>query len=462
MVAHALHIRPSRPGAWLLGLLAMLLMLPAKTPAVEGVEGELRGAHRWSGEVLLSGPVLLSEGASLEIAAGTRVRALAPESSLRVQGVLRVLGTAQAPVVFATPQGWHGLLFERPELPQILRHARFSGAAAAIHAQAAQLVLEAVVFEGCDLALKALREARLEIQGGRFEGNRVGVDLELKSLAEIRDVHFVGNAEAALLATGGCRLNISDCFFQGNGKALSLLQKISGTIHANRFVGNDGALVATRLGAGLDVAGNLFEGNRVALASNTFSQPLVVDNRFVKNETAIASDQFSTGEFRHNLFQDNQSALINTRRADPLVTRNVFERNQVAIFCDFASYPQVRENNFFGNQMAVKLGTYQSAAGARPPGAQREAQAGANGPGPTPTFAEERPLQDFVDVSANWWGADTDLLASLDEQGNSPIFFDRRDETEVRSQDAFAAGGPIDWVRFRPWLIAPVADAGPR
>ena len=444
----------------LIGLMlcALLALLPARHTLALEIAGELHGAVHWSGEVLLTGPVVVPAGARLDIAPGTRVRAATADSTLRIQGVLQVAGEAEAPVEFLTPHGWQGILVDRPQEPPRIRHARFSKAAVALSVQAAEMHLDQVVFRDCTTAIKALREAHLLVMGSRFERNQVGVDADLKSLVDVRDSVFTMHGEAGVRVTNGCRLNVFSSRFADNGAGIVLLQKISGEIRETRFVNNDRGLNCSRIGEGLLVRGNLFEQNRIALESGTFSQPLLSDNRFLGNGTAVKSDQFATGEFLHNLFEGNGTALQNTRRADPLVSHNVFSSNGVAVFCDFSSYPRIRDNNFLDNPLAVKLGSFQSAAGARPPGTQREA--GFSGPA-QPRAGADAPTQDFIDASSNWWGEDTAQLAAGGSGGNPSIFFDRKDQPEVELGDS-EGGGVLDVVHFSPWLGAPVLDAGPR
>ncbi|WP_429884551.1 right-handed parallel beta-helix repeat-containing protein [Geoalkalibacter halelectricus] len=439
---------------------ALLWSLTARPASAMEVAGELSGHTRWSGEVLLTQEVVVLAGARLEIAPGTRVRAATAASVLRIYGALEVAGQAEAPVEFLTPHGWQGIVFERPDQPARIRYARFSGAATALTASGAEVQLEQVTFRECRTAVKGLREAHLRVRDSRFENNQIGVDAELKSRLTLQGCLFEGQAQAGARVATGSHLKLSDCRFVGNGAGLVLQQKITGAITASRFLDNDRGLVGTRTGAGLEVRGNLFENNRIALESETFSQFALSDNRFVRNQTAVKSDQFATGEFLHNLFEGNRTALKNTRRADPRVARNVFYGNEVAVYCDFSSYPRLHDNNFVENPLAVKLGPFQSAAGARLPGAQREV--GMIGPGPGAALnSPPDSIQDFIDASANWWGMDTPQLAAAGAEGNPSIFFDRRDQAEVELTDG-AGGGLLDQVRFSPWLNAPVADAGPR
>ncbi len=430
---------------------------------VTDASGPLQGTVRWSGEVDLAGPLTVLAGAALEIAPGTLIRVADADAILRVQGRLTIAGTEPAPVLIESPPGWGGIVAERPQAPLEIRHVRIAGAAVALSLDGAQGVLREVVFEQCAVAVRAVRDSRLRVARSRFADNGVGVELELKSRAEVTRTLFSGHREAALQAVNNCQASVSESTFRDNRKAVVVLQKFPGELRGNRFLGNDAALVLQRTGDGPLVQGNLFQDNDKGVQSSTFSRPALRDNRFVDNRTAVESDQFAAGEFLHNAFSGNDVALQNTRRAAPRVSHNVFRNNAVAIFCDYSSYPRVRDNNFTGNPLAVKLGAFQSAAGARPAGGEGDRSRMPPGMGPpSDLLVPEEAAVDFVDVRGNWWDEATAQLAAAGEAGNPAIFFDRNDRAGVEYSDKNGMGGRVDWVRYHPWLTSPVPAAGPR
>jgi len=448
-------------------LLAVLVVgLLLAQPAFPAAEQRLKGAVHWSGEIVMEGALRVPPTAELSLQPGTVIRIEKPDAAWKIEGRLRIQGTTDNPVRFETVAGWQGIMIEQGAPPAEIHHAHFSAAETALLLRGAEALVNQAVFRGCALALKAVRESKLNVRESRFLNNEVGIDLELKSRAVIRDTVFSGHGDAALKAANHSVVHIESCRFSENRQGVLGMRKFPGVLRGNRFVGNGQAVVCQRSGEGPALSGNHFEDNDEALVSTTFSRPQLSDNQFVSNRTAITGDQFAGGVFQYNLFEKNDSALRLTRRASPLVNRNIFRDNDVALFCDLGSYPLVRDNNFLGNPLAIKLGALQSAAGALSQGAMVEGER-------VPEGAPERKMalqrngptagQDYVDARDNWWGAATKTLRSPESFEQPTIFFDRDDYPAVDYNEGMAgAGGSVDRVLYDPWRTAPVNDAGPR
>ena len=445
-------------------LLAALVMgMCLARPAFSAVEQRLEGEVRWSGEVVMKGALRLPSTAELTLQPGTVIRIGKPDAVWKIEGGLRIQGTAENPVRFETVAGWQGIFVEQGAPPVEIHHAHFSAAETALFLQGARALVNQTFFRDCTVALKAVRESEVNIRESRFFDNGVGVDLELKSRAVIRDTVFSGHRDAALQAANNCALHIERCRFAENRRGVLGMRKFPGMLRKNRFVGNDQAIVCQRSGEGPSLSRNHFENNNEALVSTSFSRPQLSDNRFLRNRTAITGDQFAGGIFQYNLFEKNDIALHLTRRASPLVNFNIFRDNDVALFCDLGSYPLVRDNNFLGNPLAIKLGALQSAAGALSQGAM----AGSKGDAPeremTPQQNGLSAEQDYVDARGNWWGNATKTLRSPASAMQPTIFFDRDDYPAVDySENTAGTGGLVDRVLYDPWRMAPVGDAGPR
>lgn len=449
----------------MLSLSVLLFLVLTAIPAAGTTAPEqIQESMRWQGNVELAGPVEITSGVTLRIAPGTRITARTPQATLQVAGALLVEGTAEAPVIFLTPAGWQGISLQPGDERHLLAHVRFAGAARAVEGEAVALTIRHGTFEGCRIAVRLVRGASGLVENSRFIDNGIGVDVELRSVIEIRDNEFHGQKEAAVLAANSSRGPIRDNLFTDNRQGIALLQRYPGRVSGNRFLANDVGVSCSRIQEGTAIVANLFEKNEIGLKSEVFSRPQVSDNRFVGNAVAVRSDQFGGGEFVHNAFLDNGTALHNSRKANPRVAKNLFADNRLALFCDYSSYPQVRENNFVDNAMAVRLGDFQSAAGANGAAAEMAARRAGRSPfGQGVELPQDQQDQvDFVDVSGNWWGEDARLLAAAGKDGNVSIFFDRRDRPEVTYEDSGARGGRLDWVKFAPWLEAPVPEAGPR
>lgn len=446
----------------ILSLLAVLLLATgawALEPA-----GRLQGAVTWQGEVTLTQPVTVAKGAVLTIAAGTVVRPQTADSKLIVHGVLKVLGSAEAPVQFAARSGWQGIEFIEGAPGSTLEYAEFDQAAVALSSIATGFTLRHSTLKGCETAVKLLREARPLIEQNRFIGNRIGIDSEMKSAAAIRDNRFSKHTVTAILLSHNIVGAIEGNSFEHNKQGIGVLQKFADRIRNNRFVGNEIGIHCNQTQHTPEISGNRFEANQTALVNYSFAAPQVEGNRFIDNEVAIRNDQFGSPRVRHNLFRGNRTAIYNYRKSNPQVERNNLDHNDLALFCDYSSYPDVHRNNFSNNAMGVELGIYQSGDWENQFGSaaitQREA---ASRHSRNPQLAKvAKVARDVIDVSGNWWGADTVKFDLAGAEGNLEMFHDRHDQPRVYYEGFAPEGYIFDLVRFAPWLSAPVADSGPQ
>ena len=418
----------------------------------------------WQGEVVLEGDYLVPAGTVLRVEPGTRVRPLRPENRIVVQGVLQVLGTAKAPVIFAGPPGWAGIEFLAGPDGSRIEHAHFSQARTALSSAERVFVLRHSRFQDCDTAVKLLRKSGPQVTDCLFERNGIGIDNEMRSFPLIRNNRFLGQRKAAILASHNSSGLIEGNQFENNHLAISLLRPYADRIVNNRFRGNATAISCNQTQGTPVISGNHFEANGKALESFSFSAPVVENNTFSGNETALHNRQLGSPRVKNNLFTGNGIALDNVRKSSPLVEKNLLKNNRVAVFCDYSSYPRVKQNNFLGNRLAVQLGDFQSAELERRSGNRALAeqgailaQAGQNRPRTGPQLAGPEAVIDF---SNNWWGEDTAQLAAAGRDGNPAIFFDRRDQGARPGSQPMLEGYDLDLVVFHPWLKAAVADAG--
>lgn len=440
----------------LAGSLVLLLSLQVSA-------GELTGDVRWSGQVNLSESVVVAPTATLTIAAGTHISAATSQVSISVQGLLKVEGSAAAPVVFDGVKGWKGVEFMEAPPGSFFRFAEFYSTEAAISSFATHFKVENCVFKDNEFGVRLLRESSPVISASLFENNQVGIANEMKSGAEIRGNRFVGQTGSAILASHHSKGLIVDNHFEKNKQGLTLLQDFPDRIAGNTFTGNEVAIYCTQTKSTPLIEENRFDSNTYGIICFSFAYPVVRNNSFVANTTAVHNDQYGSPLIENNLFRDNVTALYNYRKSNPRVRLNSFEKNGLALFCDFSAYPEVKNNNFLGNTSAVKLGIYQSADWEKRSGSKKIMQQEATSRKSQNPLLANAPEEftDFVDVTGNWWGEDTARLAKVGKDGNSPLFSDRHDTPEVTYEDYGPGVYKLDSVKFFPWLDAPVTGSGP-
>lgn len=443
--------------------LAPLLSLAWASPssALEA-SGQLQGTVQWQGQVLLKETVQIAADAVLKIAAGTVVTPAHAGAKLVVQGQLTATGSEEAPIVFPAVEGWKGIEFVESRQKSLLQQVRFAAFETAISAIASSPTIVGCSFEEGGSAVKLLRESHSVIEGNRFTGNRIGVDVEMKSAPTIRGNTFSGHSVSAVIASNNSRGLIEDNTFEKNKQGVGIVQKYQDRIIGNRFIGNGTGIYCNQTQNTPLIADNVFKDNDQAVVNFSFSYPKVENNSFVGNRMALRNDQFGSSLVVHNLFRGNGTALYNYRKSNAKVTKNVFEKNDLALFCDFSSYPEVKQNNFLGNKRGVELGIYQSADWEKRSGSKGIVMKQARDRGSKNPLLSKAPTEftDFVDVSGNWWGADTPLLKGAGEGANLEIFYDRLDKETASYEDYGPGTYVIDWVKYAPWLEAPVKDAG--
>jgi len=443
--------------------LCLLLLMPAWASAL-CYSGTLLGHSSWQGEVELAETVTVPPDASLTIAAGTRISARSPQARLVVRGILRIEGTGEQPVVFATPEGWQGIELMEVAGEAVIRQARFAGAERAIASYGSRLRVEQSRFENCATAIHLVRESPAVIRANRFKGGNFAVVAEMKSTPEVVDNDFSGQQEAGLRAGHGSRGPIRGNRFVDGHTGVALQQPYAGDITGNLFAGNQVGLFCNQTRNTPKVTGNRFENNESGLVNYAFSFPLVADNSFTGNKVALRNDQYGSPLVEHNLFRGNGTAIYNYRKSNPRLRRNQVEGNQLALFCDYSSYPEVRDNNFLKNGEGVRLGIYQSADWEKRSGSKALVMQQARQRKSRNEMLAQAPTEfvDRVDVSGNWWGEASERLRAAEEDANDPLFWDAHDQPTVVYEGFGDEAYRLDRVVFQPVLDGPVDGTGPR
>jgi hypothetical protein len=446
-----------------LNLCWLVLLLTAAPVQAAEVTGPLRGQVRWSGEVSLRQPVQIESGAVLTIAPGTVVRLLTPEATIAVQGVVKALGSKEAPITFINAPGAQVIEFFEAPAGSEFQHVHFAKALVAIGSYGTPFVLRFCTFRDCQTAVKLLREAKPRIEDCLFVDNDIAVHNDMKSAPLILRNRFQGHRNTAIFAAHNSAGRIEGNTFEKNQQAIGLLQKYQDHLVDNRFIDNVTGIYLNQTQSTPIIKGNTFERNENAMVSFSFSYPVLEQNSFVANRTAVRNDQYGSPLVSNNLFRGNGTALYNYRKSNPKVERNVFEGNELALFCDYSSYPRVRDNHFLGNKMAVQLGLFQSADWEKRSGSKKIIQeAAAARQSQNPLIAQlPTEFNDHVDVRGNWWGEDSKQLSAAGAEGNLPFFYDRRDKARVTYEGFGPDSYALDVVLFSPWLEAPVKGAGP-
>jgi nitrous oxidase accessory protein NosD len=307
-----------------------------------------------------------------------------------------------------------------------------------------------------------LRESSPTIINSTFEDNQVGIANEMKSGPEIRGNRFVNQSRSAILASHNSKGQISENRFEKNKQAVTLLQNYPDRVSRNIFIENEVGIYCNQTKSTPLIEENSFNNNQYGVLNFSFSYPVIRNNSFVGNKTAVHNDQYGSPLVENNLFRENETALYNYRKSNPKVRLNSFEQNELVFYCDFSAYPEIKQNNLLGNTVGVKLGIYQSADWESRSGSKKIMQREATSRKSQNPLLARAPedFNDFVDISGNWWGDDTALLARAGE-GNSPLFYDRHDEPEVTYEDYGPGVYKLDRVHFSPWLKEPVKGVGP-
>jgi parallel beta-helix repeat protein len=422
------------------------------------------GETEWQGMIEVREPVRIPRGSSLIIRAGASIQITSPANLFDVSGQIRVEGTPDDRVVFASPKGWRGINFVEAEAGSQIAGAKFSAAETAISSIATDFKVVDSFFEDCGSAIKLLRESSPLIERNRFENNDLAIDNEMRSAPTIQNNIFIGHRKTAILASHNSRGRIADNRFEKNEQGVGLLQTYPDRIENNIFIDNKLALYCNQTKSTPMIKGNRFERNEMALVNYSFAYPAVEDNIFIDNKMAIRNDQYGSPLVKHNLFRGNGTAIYNYRKSNPVVENNLIERNDLALFCDYSSYPRVKKNNFADNKMAVELGIYQSADWEKRSGSKRLMQKEALARKSKNTMLSQAPTKfsDLVDVTDNWWGNSTKTMAKAGADANMPFFYDRIDKEWV-TYEGFGPGSyRIDLIVYKPWLEKPVPLVGPR
>ncbi len=182
---------------------------------------------RWSGEVHVADDVVLPRGTRLVVEPGTRVRFAFRDddgdgwgdASIRIEGDLEAVGTAERPIVFTAAEG--------PATP---------GRWGEIRVDFGRIRLERCIVEGSTRGLHA-HFSRGEVRDSVFRRNVDGTRLGNSELVVERNL-FYGNPGKAYNAHR-CRNRVEANRFHHNGKALFLFEADGGSVFTrNRFRAN--------------------------------------------------------------------------------------------------------------------------------------------------------------------------------------------------------------------------------
>ncbi|PLX93977.1 MAG: hypothetical protein C0621_06310 [Desulfuromonas sp.] len=250
----------------LFSLLLLLLLLAAPVLADERYEGEnsLFVDTVWEGEVEIDGILTVPPGVTLEIRPGTVVRFTPFDSNgdgigeheLFVQGVLKAVGTAEAPILFTStaaipaPGDWGAINMMASEEENLLAHCRIEYGYRGFHAHFSRAALQDCLLQhnirGAQFqeSTVSLRRCQLLDNGHGLQFRNSDVTLEALEVARsfwgVRGLYSTVALRDSIIAknrAGGVHLRdstveITRCRFDGNRRGL-YLQRSEGRVNGN-------------------------------------------------------------------------------------------------------------------------------------------------------------------------------------------------------------------------------------
>jgi hypothetical protein len=248
-----------------------LLALSPFQPAygAEGIRLQevIEGRVEWTGEVVIDGVVIIRDGGELTIGPGTRVGFVPKDldgdgigdSELRVEGVIRVNGTLDKPVLFTSmskdpePADWKYVMINHARGAQV-SHAIFEYAFSGVQIHYTRGTFSRIV-------------ARHNVDGFRFSTAPVVLE----------DSWLVGNDNGIRFEERGSGATIKGNVITGNRNGIFAVVKCRGLTEFSRNIIEDNAGYNVKLGdrqtEGLHLEGNWWGStDRLAISSSFFDK----------------------------------------------------------------------------------------------------------------------------------------------------------------------------------------------
>lgn len=258
-----------------MALAALLLLLPFTPVALGGETLRYPGEHTlyqdtvWQGEVLVDGILTVAPGATLEIRPGTVVRFTRKDSNgdgigeheLFCQGNLRILGTAEAPVLFTSAEeeplagDWGAINMMASEEDNRLEHCVVEYAYRGFHAHFARAALRESTFRRNVRGIQ-FQESTVRIEDCRVIDNLNGLQFRDSTVSLIRSAlsrnHWGVRCVYSEVTLSGCRIehnlvngvNLRDSVVAVTGSVIGsnrkglYLQRSSGKVLGNSLFDN--------------------------------------------------------------------------------------------------------------------------------------------------------------------------------------------------------------------------------
>lgn len=305
-------------------LLAFSLFVPSQLlfaePLVYRGEQTLYEDTVWDGEIVVDGILTVAAGVKLEIRPGSRVSFTRYDSNedgigeheIFSQGMIRVLGTVDNPVLFtsaeATPRAgdWGAVNMMVSEEENLLEHAIVEYGYRGFHAHYARARLLNSQFRN-NMRGAQFQESQVVIDTCRFMNNTNGMQFR-DSQVTLKNTTISGSQWG--LRCVYSELYMTGCVIENNLVNGANLRDSKLDIRGNRIINNRRGLYLQRSEG--RVAGNDFSANSehgIFLEESTVE---VVDNRLAGNGRAGVRWLNSQGRLARNQITDNGVyALIN-------------------------------------------------------------------------------------------------------------------------------------------------------
>ncbi|MDF1526252.1 MAG: right-handed parallel beta-helix repeat-containing protein [bacterium] len=444
----------------------VVLLLPVTALSALGQEivpEVITGELILTGQHLMEKSVTVAKEGVLVLKAGARLRA-APDTSLTVQGTLRVDGSKDKPVEMSSPDGavWKGITMLSGARGEIT-NGRILRAQKGISILAARLEVSETTISGSETAIHLVREAVAEIKGVRFTNNKVGLAAEMRSTGEISGCIFKDNNVGLGIASGGTP-TVKGNRFVGNGLGIQVLQRYPGKIEGNIFEGNKAGIRLYQNGPDTIVERNRFVNNAdAAVLALSYTSPVIRNNYMTAGKYGIYANQFSSPTIADNMIRKMEEAVHLNKKNLSQIKGNVVADSVIGIFCDFSSYPLIRGNLFSDNGAHLKLGKFQSSNWESRAGSKNfvlETAARQNSRNPR---LGQGPMEfpEAVDATGNWW--DKKTLREMMEKGadaDISTLYDGHDLPEVTYEGFGEESYRLDKVLYLPALETEPEAAG--